>query len=635
MPAGGLALHTPRPGEAAFRRPARGGDRTWRSCDAGGAGTAEGPWPPRRSRAGSSSGTSPTRTIGTRRFSSRCPRASTWKRCSRPLATSSLITTRSACGGRARAATRRCATTRARPLPTIARIDLVGGRAAGSRDEHRDGRHDRPSGSSTFSGGPLRRGRPLRSRRGPRPAPARGPPSRRRRRLLEDPHRGSRDCVSRARPGSPVTAAARSASFQRWSEALADYAAKAELGDSLRRWLEIDAVDGTLAGGRPGRRREHGGAGRGPRRSSLGREETEALLQRVPAAYRTQINDVLLTALALALRAWTGREAHRIDMEGHGREEWIGPLDVSRTVGWFTTLYPVVLDLAGRPGRGLGLEARQGRTSPGAGPRPQLRRPPVRDRRDRERSAGRLAATAAGGAAVQLSRPVRSGRGRFGAVRIRATSRRAPGTDRRTSAPTASRSWPLVRDGRFEARWIYGAERDRPEVSRTPRRRLHRGAAAPDRALRRARRLGLHAVGLPAGPPRAGRPRSSRRTAPGHRGRLSALTDAAAVPLDGGRKRAARVRAVGLPPQRSAGPGGASRGVGGDRRAPRDAANGLRHRRSGRAAPGREAAGSAFPGPRRIGPAATRPDDRRPARVVPSLGSRARLRRRCGAACTA
>ena len=74
---------------------------------------------------------------------------------------------------------------------------------------------------------------------------------------------------------------------------------------------------------------------------SLDEEETETLLQRVPAAYRTQINDVLLTALALALRAWTGREAHRIDLEGHGREDWIGAVDVSRTVGWFTTLYPV------------------------------------------------------------------------------------------------------------------------------------------------------------------------------------------------------------------------------------------------------------------------------------------------------
>lgn len=70
-------------------------------------------------------------------------------------------------------------------------------------------------------------------------------------------------------------------------------------------------------------------------------------MQRVPAAYRTQIDDVLLTGLAQALRAWTGRDVHRIDMERHGREEAVGPLHVSRTVGWFTTLYPVVLDLEG------------------------------------------------------------------------------------------------------------------------------------------------------------------------------------------------------------------------------------------------------------------------------------------------
>ena len=76
---------------------------------------------------------------------------------------------------------------------------------------------------------------------------------------------------------------------------------------------------------------------------SLTEYETCALLQDVPAAYRTQINDILLTALVQALSMWSGHSAFLIDLEGHGREELFPEIDLSRTVGWFTTLFPVLL----------------------------------------------------------------------------------------------------------------------------------------------------------------------------------------------------------------------------------------------------------------------------------------------------
>ncbi|WP_347556843.1 non-ribosomal peptide synthase/polyketide synthase [Robbsia sp. KACC 23696] len=85
----------------------------------------------------------------------------------------------------------------------------------------------------------------------------------------------------------------------------------------------------------------------------LDRGRTRRLLQDVPAAYRTQINDVLLTALGRALCTWTGRDAIRIDVEGHGREDLFDDVDLSRTVGWFTSLYPVKLDTSGEPGAAL------------------------------------------------------------------------------------------------------------------------------------------------------------------------------------------------------------------------------------------------------------------------------------------
>ncbi|NNJ08484.1 non-ribosomal peptide synthetase, partial [Streptomyces sp. PKU-MA01144] len=114
----------------------------------------------------------------------------------------------------------------------------------------------------------------------------------------------------------------------------------------------------------------------------LGREETEALLHRVPSVYRTQINDVLVTALGRALADWTGADRLVLGLEGHGREELFDDLDLSRTVGWYTTHFPVALTLpAGQdwgaavksvkeqlravPGRGLGYDALRFLSEPG------------------------------------------------------------------------------------------------------------------------------------------------------------------------------------------------------------------------------------------------------------------------------
>jgi amino acid adenylation domain-containing protein/non-ribosomal peptide synthase protein (TIGR01720 family) len=85
----------------------------------------------------------------------------------------------------------------------------------------------------------------------------------------------------------------------------------------------------------------------------LGRDRTEALLKRAPAAYRTQINDLLLTALGRALCGWSGHQGVLIDLEAHGREDLFAGVDLSRTVGWFTSQYPVLLEPLGEPAEGL------------------------------------------------------------------------------------------------------------------------------------------------------------------------------------------------------------------------------------------------------------------------------------------
>ncbi|WP_323114777.1 non-ribosomal peptide synthetase [Pseudomonas guariconensis] len=75
----------------------------------------------------------------------------------------------------------------------------------------------------------------------------------------------------------------------------------------------------------------------------LDQDVTRQLLQQAPAAYRTQVNDLLLTALAQVICAWTGQASTLVQLEGHGREDLFEDIDLSRTVGWFTSIFPVKL----------------------------------------------------------------------------------------------------------------------------------------------------------------------------------------------------------------------------------------------------------------------------------------------------
>ena len=75
----------------------------------------------------------------------------------------------------------------------------------------------------------------------------------------------------------------------------------------------------------------------------LTREQTTALLEQANRAYGTQVPELLLAAFARTLQNWTDRDEFVVDLEGHGREDLTDGMDLSRTVGWFTTLYPVHL----------------------------------------------------------------------------------------------------------------------------------------------------------------------------------------------------------------------------------------------------------------------------------------------------
>jgi microcystin synthetase protein McyA len=85
---------------------------------------------------------------------------------------------------------------------------------------------------------------------------------------------------------------------------------------------------------------------------ALGADVTQALLTEVPKSFRTLTTDALLTALVEVFSHWTGRAELLVDIEGHGRDAFFKDTDLSHTIGCFSTIYPVVLNLSGKPNPG-------------------------------------------------------------------------------------------------------------------------------------------------------------------------------------------------------------------------------------------------------------------------------------------
>jgi len=175
--------------------------------------------------------------------------------------------------------------------------------------------------------------------------------------LLEDLMAAYQKPESAAIQLPPKTSAMRD-----WARALEDYAQSDRLLEELPYWqetLRLAAQTQPLPLDMPAIEDEPGSANPGRNRSSvvasLDGDLTRCLLTQVPAVYNTRINDLLLTALLLAYHRWTGSSSLVLDLEGHGREHLFPELDVSRTVGWFTSLFPVRLELQnqGEPGATL------------------------------------------------------------------------------------------------------------------------------------------------------------------------------------------------------------------------------------------------------------------------------------------
>jgi amino acid adenylation domain-containing protein/non-ribosomal peptide synthase protein (TIGR01720 family) len=140
----------------------------------------------------------------------------------------------------------------------------------------------------------------------------------------------------------PLQLPAKTSAFKDWAARLQAYAGSESLREQLGWWqAQLAGPSAELPCDRPQGGRLHRHAQTVSVR--LDSERTRQLLQQAPSAYRTQVNDLLLTALARVLCRWSGHASALIQLEGHGREALFDDIDLTRTVGWLTSAYPLRL----------------------------------------------------------------------------------------------------------------------------------------------------------------------------------------------------------------------------------------------------------------------------------------------------
>lgn len=161
--------------------------------------------------------------------------------------------------------------------------------------------------------------------------------------LLED----IQTLFGQATSGQELSLPPKTDSYRKWSEALTEYSRTEALLKQLEYWTSVASMaESNLPQDMPGGSntvRDIATSG-----FSLGKEQTQLLTTTVNNAFNTEINDILLTALGLAVYEVFGIKNVVVAMEGHGRAEILPGINVSRTVGWFTCIYPLVIPVSSK-----------------------------------------------------------------------------------------------------------------------------------------------------------------------------------------------------------------------------------------------------------------------------------------------
>jgi amino acid adenylation domain-containing protein/non-ribosomal peptide synthase protein (TIGR01720 family) len=134
----------------------------------------------------------------------------------------------------------------------------------------------------------------------------------------------------------------KTSAFRDWAKAVQGFAQDEAILGELNHWQELVALDVValpvdFQNGKNTEGSAHNLT------VALTEEETHTLLKEIPAVYRVDVQHVLLAALGEAVAQWSGSRQVLVEMEGHGREHFFDDLDITRTVGWFTITYPLLL----------------------------------------------------------------------------------------------------------------------------------------------------------------------------------------------------------------------------------------------------------------------------------------------------
>jgi amino acid adenylation domain-containing protein/non-ribosomal peptide synthase protein (TIGR01720 family) len=131
-------------------------------------------------------------------------------------------------------------------------------------------------------------------------------------------------------------------SYKAWADSLREYAGLSSIQNEQKYWISFQEKVTKLLDNQPDETKY-------PRSTSqsiiveFDKTQTELFAKNIHHAYNTDANDILLTALTMAFNGWINQENILINLEGHGREELFPEININRTVGWFTALYPVML----------------------------------------------------------------------------------------------------------------------------------------------------------------------------------------------------------------------------------------------------------------------------------------------------
>lgn len=150
--------------------------------------------------------------------------------------------------------------------------------------------------------------------------------------------------------GYPLRVRPKSTSLQQWAQRLITYAQQDKVIQELPYWLALEQYSGDAL---PlGMRSDVHAADLGVWSDNgmiaveFSSESTDTLLRSNNTPASPDAYDLMLTAFGVALADWSGGRTFRLDVEGHGREPIGEEVEVSRTIGWFMTMYPIILDMS-------------------------------------------------------------------------------------------------------------------------------------------------------------------------------------------------------------------------------------------------------------------------------------------------